>query len=75
MKIKKQSYIKLPKWSGGREFLQELAWDNNINLTIIERDKGFIQETIYFEVKGDINKVHRFFLQFNESIRDYNEKR
>jgi hypothetical protein len=67
-----KSIVQGPRWAKFPEFIRNLAW--KLDLTAeLEVDKGFIQETIRFCVKGEAEKLQTFKMVFEASIAKYNK--
>ena len=70
MKIK--SYIEGLKLANLTKFLMSSAWEIGLEITILERDKGFIRETIYFELEGTEEKLKIFNKVLKSMVAEYN---
>jgi hypothetical protein len=48
-----KTYIAGPRWAGLKKFLYDLATMTNVELTILDQDKGWVRETVYFKIDGE----------------------
>jgi len=62
-----------PRWAGASTFIKDAAFGYGLKLTI-EIDKGWIRETIRFQVEGDDGKVERFKRDLHEAMEDYQKR-
>lgn len=66
-----RSWIELPRWAGGENFLKTLAFEYGVKITI-DKSVGIIRETIRFETKGTESKLVKFKDALNISMKEYN---
>lgn len=57
---------------GLREFLAEVGDISGVELTVTERDKGIIGDSIYFTISGDEIAITKFKRLFNQSLAEHN---
>jgi hypothetical protein len=62
-----------PRWAGASTFIKDAAFGYGLKLTI-EIDKGWLRETIRFEVEGDDSKVDKFKRDLHEAMEDYQRR-
>jgi hypothetical protein len=70
---KVKSYVEGPKWAGLKQVLFQLAIYYNLDLVIIDHDKGWIGETIYFSVEGESENIKGMNRALKKSIEEYNK--
>jgi len=70
--VQTQGSISGPRWAGLYEFLLECALACNVKYRTLERQKGLLQETIYFEVEGTTSNLRAFNVAVNRSIEQHN---
>ena len=63
------SYISGPRWAGLREFLVDAANATGVDLASVETERGWLRETVYFEVRGERAKLCDFDALFRSAIR------
>ena len=63
------------RWAGFHEFLLECATIHNVKYRTLERDKGLLRETIYFEVEGKPSDIRAFGRTIDHSIQKYNKEK
>ena len=61
------------RWAGIKEFLFELAITNDLEFKVLDRDKGWLRETVYFQADGKESDLRRFKDQFEKSVAAYNK--
>jgi hypothetical protein len=64
-----KSWIEGPKFYGLEGELKKYCWDNDLQIKI-EKTKGFIQETIFFEVSGEDEKVNKFVCDYQNWVKE-----
>lgn len=67
-----KSYVQGPKWAGAKELLFALSIRYHVELTILDHDKGWIRETIYFKIDGFESDINTFMAHLNASLEEYN---
>ena len=67
-----KSYGEAPRWAGLSTFLRKVAWMLDLDIKI-NIEKGFIRETVFFEVEGTESKLLRFKEITEDVSRDYNK--
>ena len=72
--MKYKSYIQGLKWAGIKTLLYELAWDNQLDISILEHDKGWFRETIYYGLNGEDENIKCFNRQLKLVVEKYNNK-
>ena len=71
--------MKVKSWMAGLKihniprFLKSVAWDLGLEIKIIERDKGFIRETVYFELEGKSEDLDNFNLIVKRKVNECNQ--
>jgi len=68
-----RSYIEGPRWAGLSTFLRNEAYRLNLELTL-DIEKGWIRETVRFEVNGPTEKIKLFFKQIEVALNDLNKE-
>jgi hypothetical protein len=66
-----RSWIELPRWAGGENFLKTLAFDIGVEITL-DKSVGILRETIRFEATGTESKLIKFKDALNQSMKEYN---
>lgn len=69
-----KSYFSAPRWSNVKKGLWGLANECGLDFKVIGHDKGWIRETIYFEVEGDDKSVEEFAECLNAAVKRHNKK-
>ena len=69
--MKWKSYISGLKWTGLKPLLFEISCKTKVNFKIIDRDRGFLRETIYFEIEGSEENIRKFNDYLKWSIKEY----
>lgn len=62
-----------PRWAGASTFIKDAAFGYGLKLTI-EIDKGWLRETIRFEVEGEDGRVEKFKRDLHEAMEDYQRR-
>jgi len=68
-----RSCIQGLKCANFEKLLFELAVRNNLEFKVTDRDKGWLRETIYFEVNGKESGLRKFKTQLENVIMKYNQ--
>lgn len=68
-----KSYIQGPKLSSVSSFLYDLSLNSGCELTILDRDKGFWFETIYFKFSGYESSLLKVQKIIEESVEEFNK--
>lgn len=55
-----ESYMSGPKWAGISQALFDIAQKCSLTFRITHQDKGWIRETVFFEVEGTDDKILLF---------------
>lgn len=53
-------WITSPKWNPVKHLLIEGCANHGVTFKELSYQSGFLSNTIYFEVSGDVNKVKKF---------------
>lgn len=61
-----------PRWAKFPSYLRDVAWMSGMNIKI-EVEKGWIMESVRFEVKGTHSEMEWFARQLDSSIKEYNK--
>lgn len=69
-----RSYIQGPRWAGLPTFIKNAAFMNSLSVQI-DIDKGFLRETVRFEIEGPIDRINAFKAAIQAAIQDYQEDR
>ena len=72
--ISMKGYIRAFKWQGLRELLFAVETATKTNIEILERDRGWLLETIYFKIKGKYRNVKIAVKGLEESMESTEEK-
>lgn len=72
--MKYTSYISAPRWSNVKRGLYALAHEFCLDFNITDHDKGWIRETIYFEVEGEEKDVEEFEKYLNTIVKQHNRR-
>jgi hypothetical protein len=64
--------IEGPRWASFPTFLRDECWMRDLDLRI-EVEKGWIRETVRFEIKGPKPEVDRFRQEVERAIEAYNK--
>lgn len=64
--------VSAPRWAGAPAELRSAAFKNGLEYREIAREKGWITETVWFEVSGPINVVKAYFRAVHKAISNYN---
>lgn len=59
MKTKRGMYLSGTRFNGIKEFIFEVARRCNISYKITDADKGFIRETVFFEIEGESSNIEK----------------
>lgn len=64
-----------PRWARFSSFLKDECFARGLKLTVLEQDKGWIRETVRFEVEGDGEKIEALKREVYTAVDDYNRRR
>lgn len=67
-----QSYMEAPRWAGFKQYLWDLSSAFKLKLTIIDHDKGWIRETIYWKWSGEKKNITNALNQLRFDVRSWN---
>lgn len=62
-----------PRWAGASTFIKDAAFGYGLKLTI-DIDKGWLRETIRFEVEGEDSRVENFKRDLHAAMEDYQRR-
>lgn len=65
-----KSYIEGPRWACIPTYLRKLAIIVDVEIDV-NVDKGFLRETVFYEVTGTESKLQKFKKIFAQSIKEY----
>lgn len=68
-----KSYIQGPKLADISSFLYDLSLSYDCELTILDKNKGFWFETIYFKFSGNESNLLKTKQAIEEAIEEFNE--
>jgi hypothetical protein len=60
-----------PRWANVPSFIRGLAWKLEMECDVTV-EKGWIRETIRFEVRGNEDQLKQFKETFNRTTNEYN---
>lgn len=66
-----RSSIEAPRWAKLPTFLRELAWRLDCEIEV-QSEKGWIRETVMFEVRGTEEKLVAFKQNLEKATAEYN---
>ena len=67
MKTKRGMYLSGTRFNGIKEFIFEVARRCNISYKITDSDKGFIRETVFFEIEGESSNIEKAVREFRRA--------
>jgi hypothetical protein len=62
-----------PRWAGASTFIKDAAFGYGLKLTI-DIEKGWLRETIRFEVEGEDGRVEKFKRDLRSAMEDYQRR-
>lgn len=68
-----ESYISGPKWGNLKQALWESTRYYGLKLKILDTDRGWLRETIYFEVTGSSKSLQDFSNHLTEAVKENNK--
>ena len=54
-------------------FLKSVAWDLGLEINILERDRGLLRETVYFQLEGNENQLSNFNRIVKKMVEERNK--
>lgn len=73
-RVTSKSYVEGPRTSGLKKLLWQCAIYFDVELRIIDHDKGWFRETIYFEMTGTPRALMNMEQAIAQSIAEYNAR-
>lgn len=67
-----KSYVEGPRWASFPEFLKNACFMYDLKIVQMDIDKGFIRETVRFEVSGTESNLNRLKNAIEAGIEEYN---
>lgn len=71
--MKNRECVSGPRWAGVKQYILTVPMMFNLEVKIIDEDKGFIRTTITFEVEGEAKDIKKFYTQMKSDFKRYNE--
>ena len=67
--------VEAPRWAGFIGALKEYAFlSDDLELTVVDVQKGLIREHILFQVQGTLAAVEKFRATLYESVKQWNKE-
>jgi hypothetical protein len=67
-----KSYIEAPRWAAFPKFLKDECFMLNLKIVRLDIDKGWVRETVRFEIEGGESDLLRFKRSLEASVKEYN---
>lgn len=67
-----RTYISAPRWAGVALFIRKAATVCDVSVESLSEEKGWIQSTVFFKVRGEVDKIKRFESVVRKSMEDFN---
>lgn len=71
--------MKIKSWMSGLKcvnitrFLRSVAWELGIDIKILERDRGLLRETVYFQLEGEKIQLSEFGRIVKKTVEERNK--
>ncbi len=68
-----KSYVEGPKWAAFPKFLRDACFMYELKIIHMDVDKGWIRETVRFEVEGTESNLRRLHKTIALGVEEYNK--
>jgi hypothetical protein len=67
------TWIECPRWAKLPSFLRKLALIHDVEIMKLEKETGWIRETVFFRVEGSLEQMTAFRNDLERAVREYNK--
>ena len=68
---KHRGYVECPRWARFATAVRKGAYDLGLDVKIL-CEKGFLRETVFFELEGNQDRIDLFVKSFGRAIKEWN---